>query len=208
MIDNVAYGVGPARARIAADRIHARSFRRAIIVLGALDLDDRRGSTAGTTTTADVAARAHAHHGAYRMCGQYPTLGRFRARLYNWTRVLTPVAETGERIRAIAVLSALGSFLRPAIDVWMAGEVRRTAAYRQMVQHPALGAWRAWVVVYTRINALHIDARVIARTITITVAADHAATVQRIAVVAVAAATVGYMVVGEAFGVGAAGIRD
>lgn len=81
MIDDVADGVGPARARIPTDRVHARALRRAIIVLGALDLEDRLGGTAGTTAAADVAAGTHAHHSAHRMCRQYPALGRFRARL-------------------------------------------------------------------------------------------------------------------------------
>lgn len=40
-------------------------FQRAVVVFGALDLDNRLGSTAGTTTAADVAARAHAHHSTY-----------------------------------------------------------------------------------------------------------------------------------------------
>jgi len=67
VIDDVADGIRATRARIPADRVHARSFRRAIVVLGALDLEDRLGGTASTTATADVTAGTHADHGAHRM---------------------------------------------------------------------------------------------------------------------------------------------
>lgn len=58
------------------------------------------------------------------------------------------------------------------------------------------------------IDALHVDARVIARAVAVAVAADHAAAIQRIAVVALAATAVGHVVVREALGVGAARVRD
>lgn len=58
------------------------------------------------------------------------------------------------------------------------------------------------------IDALHVDARVIARAIAVAVAADHAAAVQGIAVIALAAAAVGHMVVREALGIGTAWVRD
>ena len=53
------------------------------------------------------------------------------------------------------------------------------------------------------IDALHVDARVISRTVTVAVAADDTTAIQRIAVVALATATIGHMVVREAFNVGA-----
>lgn len=58
------------------------------------------------------------------------------------------------------------------------------------------------------IDALHVDARMIARTIAVAVAADHAAAVQGIAMIALATAAIGHMVVREAFGIGTAWIRD
>lgn len=85
MIDDIANRVGPARARVPADRVHAGPFRGTVVVLGTLDLQDRRGGLAGTAAAADVSAGAHAHHGAYRMRRQNTTLGRLGARLYNRT---------------------------------------------------------------------------------------------------------------------------
>lgn len=140
MIDDIANGVRSTGAGVPADGVDARSFGRAVVVLGALDLEDRLGGAARTAAAADVAARTHAYHGAHRLRRQDPTLGRLRARLYDRARVLTLVAEAGERVRTIDVLPALRSLLRPAVDVRVAGEVRRAAAYRQVVQYPALGA--------------------------------------------------------------------
>jgi len=62
--------------------------------------------------------------------------------------------------------------------------------------------------VHAWVDALHVDARVITWTIAVAVAANHATTVQRIAVIALAAATISDVVVREALGVGAARIRD
>lgn len=68
-----------------------------------------------------------------------------------------------------------------------------------MIENPAFRAGRARIVVHAGINALHIDAGVITWTVAVTVAADDAAAIQRIAVVALAAAAIGYMVVRETF---------
>lgn len=204
MIDDVADGVGSAGARVSADRVHAGAFWGAVVILGTLDLEDRLGGAAGTAAAADVAARAHAHHGANRARRQYPTFGRIRARLYNRARVLALVVQAGERVRAVAVLPALGSLLRPTIDVGVAGEVERAATYRQVIQHSALGACRARIVVHAGVDALRVDARVITRAVAVTVATDHAAAVQRIAVVTLAAAAVGQVIIRIALGVGAA----
>lgn len=70
-----------------------------------------------------------------------------------------------------------------------------------MIENSAFRAGRARIVVHAGINALHIDAGVIAWTVAIAVAADDAAAIQRIAIVALAAAAIGYMVVREAFSV-------
>lgn len=56
---------------------------------------------------------------------------------------------------------------------------------------------------HARIDALHVDAGVIARTVAIAVTTDDATAIQRIAVVALATATIGYVVVREAFDVDA-----
>lgn len=59
----------------------------------------------------------------------------------------------------------------------------------------------AWV------DALHVDARVVARTVAIAIAPYHSATIQSISVITLTATTVGFMVVRVAFGVHAAIIR-
>lgn len=96
MIDDIANRVGPARAWVSADRVHAGPLRGTIVILGTLNFEDRFSGSAGTAATADVSARTHAYHGAYRMCRQDPTLGRLGARLYNRARNLAFVAQTGE----------------------------------------------------------------------------------------------------------------
>lgn len=58
------------------------------------------------------------------------------------------------------------------------------------------------------IDALHVDARMIARTVAVAVTADHAAAIQGIAMIAFAAAAIGHVVVREALGIGAARVRD
>lgn len=58
------------------------------------------------------------------------------------------------------------------------------------------------------IDALHIDARMIARAVAVAVAADHAAAIQGIAMIALAAAAVGHVVVREALSIGTARIRN
>lgn len=90
---------------------------------------------------------------------------------------MTLAVQTGERVGTVAVLSALGFDFRLAIDVRISGVVRRAAAYRQVVQYPALRARRAGIIVNARVDALHIYTRVIARTIAVAVAADHAAAI-------------------------------
>lgn len=67
---------------------------------------------------------------------------------------------------------------------------------------------RARIVVHAGIDALRVDARVVTRTVTITVAADHATPVERIAVVTFATDAVSHVIVRLAFGVGATWIRD
>jgi len=108
---------------------------------------------------------------------QDAAFGRLRAWLYDRARILTLAAQTGERVRTVTVLSALGFDFRLAIDVRVSGVVRRAAAYRQMVQHPAFRARRAGTIVNARIDTLYIYARVIARTVAVAVAADHAAAI-------------------------------
>lgn len=210
VIDDIANGTGSARAGIPAHRVDAGSLRRTVVVSGAFDLEDRLGGLAGTAAAADVSAGAHAHHGAYRVRRQDPTLGRFYARLYDRTRILTLVAETGEPARTVAVLPTLGPDLRLAVDVRVTGEAGRATAYRQMIENPAFRAGRARIVVHAGIDALHVDAGVIAGTVAVAVAADDAAAIQRTAVVALAATAIGRMVVREAFGVDARArtIRD
>lgn len=66
MIDDTTNSIRPTGARISADGVDARSLGRTVIVLGALDLGDRRGGSTGTATAADISAGAHAHHGANR----------------------------------------------------------------------------------------------------------------------------------------------
>jgi len=63
---------------------------------------------------------------------------------------------------------------------------------------------------HARINALHVNAGVIAWTVAIAVAADDTATIQRIAIIAFATAAIGYMIIREAFTVDACAwlIRD
>lgn len=130
VIDDVTDSVRSTGARILADGVHARPLRGTIVVLGAFDFKDGLGSAAGTTAAADIAAGAHAYHGANRMRRQDPAFGWFRARLNNRTRVLAFVVQASKRMRTVAVLPALGSDFRPAIDVWISGEARRAAAYR------------------------------------------------------------------------------
>lgn len=77
-----------------------------------------------------------------------------------------------------------------------------------MVQDSAFRSRRAWIIVDAGIDALHVDARVIAWAIAVAVAADHAAPIQRIAMIALAAAAVGHVVVREALGIGATRVRD
>jgi len=208
VIDNVADGVRATGARIPADRVHARSLRRAVVVPGALDLENRLGGTASTTAAADVTAGTHADHGAHRMRWQDPAFGWFRARLYDRAWVLTLIAQTSERVGTVAVLPTLGSDLWSTVDVGVSGEARWTAAYRQMIQNAAFRARRARIIVHAWVDALHVDARMITWTIAIAVAANHATTVQRIAIITLAAATISDMVVRETLGIGAAWIRD
>lgn len=203
VIDDIANGVGSARARIPAHRVDAGSLRWTVVVLGTLDLKDRLGSLTGTAAAADVSAGTHANHGTYRIRRQDSTLGRFRARLYDRTRILTLVAETGEPVRTVAVFSTFRPDFRLAIDIRVSGEAGWATAYRQMIQNSAFRAGRARIVVHAGIDALHVDAGVIARTVAVAVAADYAAAIQRIAVVALATATIGHMVVRETFDVGA-----
>lgn len=59
-----------------------------------------------------------------------------------------------------------------------------------------------------RIDTLYVDARVIAWTVAVAVAADHAAAIQGITMIALTAAAVGYVIVREALGVGTAQICD
>lgn len=61
---------------------------------------------------------------------------------------------------------------------------------------------------HTGIDALHVNARVITGTVAVAVATDHAAAIQRIAVIAVAATTIRHVIVRETFGVDAARVRD
>lgn len=96
MIDDIANRVRPARARIPADRVHAGSFRGTVVVLGALDLQDRLGGLTSTAAAADIPAGTHAYHGAYRMRRQDTTLGRLSARLNDRTWNLALVVQTGE----------------------------------------------------------------------------------------------------------------
>lgn len=78
-----------------------------------------------------------------------------------------------------------------------------------MVQDATLGPCGARIVVHARVDALHVDAGVIARTVAVAVTANHAAAIQRVAVIALAATAIGNVVVREALGVGAArGVRD
>jgi len=77
-----------------------------------------------------------------------------------------------------------------------------------MIQDAALRARRARIVVHAWVDALHVDARVITWTVAIAVAANHAATLQWVAIVTLAAAAVGHVVVREALGVGATRVRD
>jgi len=130
VIDNIADSVRATGARVPADRVHARSLRRTVVVPGALDLENRLGGTAGTATAADVTAGTHADHGAHWMRWQDSTLGRFRAWLYDRTRVLTLVAQAGERVGTVAILPALGPDLWSAVDVGVSGEARWASAYR------------------------------------------------------------------------------
>lgn len=81
MIDDVANSVGPTGARIPADGVNTGSFRRTVVVLGTLDLEDRLGGSASTTATADVTAGTHAHHSAYWICRKDPALSWFCARV-------------------------------------------------------------------------------------------------------------------------------
>lgn len=67
MIDDIANGVGPARARISADGVDAGPLGRTVVVLAALNLDDRRGGAAGAAAAAHVSAGTHADHSADRM---------------------------------------------------------------------------------------------------------------------------------------------
>jgi len=55
-----------------------------------------------------------------------------------------------------------------------------------------------------RIDTLHVDARVIAWTVAVTVAADYAAAIQGITMIALTAAAVGYVIVRETLGIGTA----
>lgn len=210
MIDDFANGVRSARARILAHRVDAGSLRWTVIVLDAFDLKDRLGSLTSTATAADISARAHAYHGAYRICRQNPTFRWFRARMYDQTRILTLVAETGEFVRTVAIFPTFGPDFRLAIDVWITGEARWTTTYRQVIEDSAFRTGRARIVVHARINALHVNAGVIAWTIAIAVAADDTAPIQRIAIVAFAAAAIGYVIIREAFAVDACAwmIRD
>jgi hypothetical protein len=77
-----------------------------------------------------------------------------------------------------------------------------------MIQNAAFRARRARIIVHAWVDALHVDARMITWTIAIAVAANHATTVQRIAIITLAAATISDMVVRETLGIGAAWIRD
>lgn len=210
MIDDFANGVRSARARISTHRVDAGSLRWTVIVLGAFDLEDRLGSLTSTASAADISAGAHAHHGAYRMCRQNPAFGRFCARMYDQTRILTLVAETGEFVRTVAVLPTFGPDFRLAVDVRVTGEAGWATAYRQVIEDSAFRAGRARIVMNARIDALHVDARVIPGTIAVAVAADDTATIQRIAIVAFAAAAIGHVIIGEAFAVDACArlIRD
>lgn len=77
-----------------------------------------------------------------------------------------------------------------------------------MVQDPTFRARRAGIVMNTRVDALHVDARMIAWTVAVAVATDHTAAIQRIAMITLATAAVGHVIVREAFGVSAARICD
>lgn len=77
-----------------------------------------------------------------------------------------------------------------------------------MVQNSAFRARRTGIAMNAGIDALHVDARMIAWTVAVAVAADHAAAIQGITMIAFAAAAIGHVVVREAFSIGAARVRD
>lgn len=59
-----------------------------------------------------------------------------------------------------------------------------------------------------RIDTLHVDAGIVSWTITIAVATDHSATIQRISIIALATPTISFVFVGEALRVYSAVIGD
>lgn len=204
MVGDAAIRIGTAGARVLAHRVHASLLRRAIVVPGALDLQDRLRGPASSTSAAHVTAWAYADHGANRGRWKYPALGWFAAGLYHGARVLALVVEAGQQIGAIGVLLAFRPIFRFAVHVRIAGVLCRATTDGQMVEDPALSSGRAGIAVDAWIHALHVDARVITWTVAVTVTANHSATVQSVPVVALPAPTIGFMVPGEALGVHAA----
>lgn len=130
MIDDIANSVGSAGARIPAHCIDAGSLRWTVVILGAFDLKNRLGSLASSAAAANISAGTGANHSTYGIRRQDSTLRWIYAWLYDWTRILTLVAETGESVRTVAIFLTFGPDFRLAIDIRVSDEAGWATADR------------------------------------------------------------------------------
>jgi hypothetical protein len=120
VIVNVADGIGAASAGFLADGVDAGLLQGTVAISSALDSQDRGHDLASATPTADITARTDADHRPYGVARKDLAGRRLVAWLYDRAGVLASVVQTGQGIRTVTILTALGLQFGLARDVRIA----------------------------------------------------------------------------------------
>lgn len=130
------------------------------------------------------------------------------ARLEYAARILAFVVDAGESWWAFGVFATFRLGFFAALYKRISDVSRRTSAQRHVVLNPALGSWRARIVVNARIYTLRVDALPVGGTVAVGSAAHDHTSILRISAVAAQAATFGAVSVRIALGVDAAWVSN
>lgn len=190
VVDDSAFGVGTAIARIGAYSPHASLVGGTIRVRRAFsDLQDVRRRFARSATAADIPTGAHAYQCSHRFGRFHLTLSGLLAGIDGGTWIFTSCVQAGQRRRTVGIYSTFRTRLRTTFHVRVSEESEGTSAQRQMVTNGALGSGGARIIVQTRVDALSVDARSVGRAVVVAAASHYVAAIFWISSVSAQAAT-------------------